>query len=235
MNSKNHFPSHRKIPCKLVAILSSTGELAFIISKSLNLKRKYKSVVSIEGPFHCLPSKEILLLSGFSKRMYQRFYLVGEDQLAKRRQKVSKQDRVKLRKIEDGNPMTACPEVSTSNYHSDESSSYNQSPPTDLSPFKSELDDDDYPRPLSEEYRKEIQNLEEQYAVVFDQPYNEAQFKKLTESPRSANDLFNLTDIFIRRLIKFAKHVPEFKQLQQEDQIHLLKVGCSDTFLLQGS
>ncbi|XP_048747470.2 nuclear hormone receptor HR96-like isoform X4 [Ostrea edulis] len=160
-------------------------------------------------------------------------WILSEDQLAKRRQKVSKQDRVKLRKIEDGNPMTACPEVSTSNYHSDESSSYNQSPPTDLSPFKSELDDDDYPRPLSEEYRKEIQNLEEQYAVVFDQPYNESQFKKLTESPRSANDLFNLTDIFIRRLIKFAKHVPEFKQLQQEDQIHLLKGGIMEIMVLR--
>lgn len=128
--------------------------------------------------------------------------------------------------------MTACPEVSTSNYHSDESSSYNQSPPTDLSPFKSEMDDDDYPRPLSEDIRQEIQHLEEQYASVFDQPYNETQYKKLTESPRSANDLFNLTDIFIRRLIKFAKHVPEFKQLQQEDQIHLLKVGLTDVPLL---
>lgn len=148
----------------------------------------------------------------------------GDEQLAKRRQKLTKQDRAKLRRIEEPEGMTACPEVSTSNYHSDESSSYNQSPPTDNSPFKSEMDDDDYPRTLPEEYRMEIQNLEEQYAAVFDQPYNETQYKKLTESPRSANDLFNLTDIFIRRLIKFAKHVPEFKQLQQEDQIHLLKV-----------
>ncbi|XP_062611264.1 nuclear hormone receptor HR96-like isoform X1 [Saccostrea cucullata] len=161
-------------------------------------------------------------------------WILSEDQLAKRRQKLTKQDRAKLRKIEEpGCPVTACPEVSTSNYHSDESSSYNQSPPTELSPFKSEMDDDDYPRPLPEDIRKEIQNLEEQYAAVFDQPYNETQFRKLTESPRSANDLFNLTDIFIRRLIKFAKHVPEFKQLQQEDQIHLLKGGIMEIMVLR--
>nr|XP_022338256.1 nuclear hormone receptor HR96-like isoform X1 [Crassostrea virginica] len=160
-------------------------------------------------------------------------WILSDEQLAKRRQKLTKQDRAKLRRIEEPDGMTACPEVSTSNYHSDESSSYNQSPPTDLSPFKSEMDDDDYPRPLSEEIRLEIQNLEEQYATVFDQPYNETQYKKLTESPRSANDLFNLTDIFIRRLIKFAKHVPEFKQLQQEDQIHLLKGGIMEIMVLR--
>lgn len=55
----------------------------------------------------------------------------GDEQLAKRRQKLTKQDRAKLRRIEEPEGMTACPEVSTSNYHSDESSSYNQSPPTD--------------------------------------------------------------------------------------------------------
>ena len=118
----------------------------------------------------------------------------------------------------------------TTSYQSDEST---RSPTDNFSPFreKSETDDDDYPRPLREDYRLEIENLERQYAGVFDVPYNEDQFNKLTHNPRTPNELFNLTDIFIRRLIKFAKHVPEFRDLQQEDQIHLLKVSAIYMFV----
>ncbi|KAJ8307684.1 hypothetical protein KUTeg_014765, partial [Tegillarca granosa] len=96
-------------------------------------------------------------------------------------------------------------------------------------------DEEDYPRPLSDEVHKEIENLKYQYAAVFDQPYTEDQVAKLTENPRSSNDLFNMTDIFIRRLIKFAKHIPEFKQLIQEDQIHLLKGGIMEIMVLRSA
>lgn len=136
----------------------------------------------------------------------------GDEQLAKRRQKFIKQDRVKFRRIEELEGMIVCLEVFISNYYFDEFFFYNQLFFIDNFFFKSEMDDDDYSRILFEEYRMEIQNLEEQYAAVFDQSYNETQYKKLIESFRSVNDLFNLTDIFIRRLIKFVKYVLEFKQ-----------------------
>ena len=101
------------------------------------------------------------------------------------------------------------------------------SPPTAVSPpdIKQEQPDpDDFSRPLLEEVANNIANLEREYMAVFDVGYSEEQAKKFTEKPHNANELFNMTDIFIRRLIKFAKHIPEFRALKQEDQIHLLKV-----------
>ena len=100
------------------------------------------------------------------------------------------------------------------------------SPPTAVSPpvLKLEQDEDDFLRPLSEEIANNIANLEREYKAVFDVGYSEEQAKKFTEKPHNANELFNMTDIFIRRLIKFAKHIPEFRALKQEDQIYLLKV-----------
>ncbi|ESO91090.1 hypothetical protein LOTGIDRAFT_122526, partial [Lottia gigantea] len=47
--------------------------------------------------------------------------------------------------------------------------------------------------------------------------------------------LFNLTDAFIRRLIKFGKVLPEFKELSQEDQIHILKGGIMEIFILRSA
>ena len=67
--------------------------------------------------------------------------------------------------------------------------------------------------------------MEKTYTNIFDAPYQDVQAMRLETQPKSANDLFNKTDVFIRRLIKFAKLLPEFKSLPQEDQIHLLKVS----------
>ena len=122
-------------------------------------------------------------------------------------------------------------EINSTSYVSDSNSSLSspQNPPSYLNysspPVKQELPDEAYTRPIPPEIATEIQNLEKEYKAVFDSPYPQDQAKKLSEKPHSANDLFNMTDIFIRRLIKFAKHIPEFKILKQEDQIYLLKVG----------
>ncbi|CAG2243968.1 unnamed protein product [Mytilus edulis] len=147
-----------------------------------------------------------------------------DEQLAKRKTTTKPEKSVcithknKQRKMEDSPGSTE--DVSTT-YMSEDS---NKSPMDDLSPLKSDLEDEDYIVPLNEEYRKEIENLETQYKIVFDSGYTEEQVQKLTGDPRSPDELFNMTDIFIRRLIKFAKHIPEFRALPQEDQIHLLKI-----------
>lgn len=150
---------------------------------------------------------------------------LGDDQLAKRKTTTKKEQQsfsmkqTKQRKMEDSPGST---DEITSTYISEDSS--NKSPMDDMSPQKSDYEDEDYIVPLCDEYRKEIDNLEIQYTQVFDSGYTDEQVQKLTGDPRSPDELFNMTDIFIRRLIKFAKHIPEFRSLPQEDQIHLLKV-----------
>ena len=132
-------------------------------------------------------------------------------------------------KAESFSPQISCEDVTT-NYLSDDtdvSSVFTTSPPI----IKLEKDEDDFPRPLPEDIAANICNLEKEYTEIFDSGYSEEQAKKFTEKPHNANELFNMTDIFIRRLIKFAKHIPEFRQLKQDDQIHLLKVGFLKIFL----
>ena len=119
-------------------------------------------------------------------------------------------------------------DASSTTYFSDSTDTSNLS--SSLTNFaqdmiKTERSEEDFTRPLNQELEVEIRNLEKEYAAVFDSGYSEDQAKKFVEKPHNANDLFNMTDIFIRRLIKFAKHIPEFKSLKQEDQIYLLKVS----------
>ena len=125
-------------------------------------------------------------------------------------------------------------EINSTNYMSDstENSSVSSPPKGPYLSFspslvKTEHNEEEYPRPLSEDLAKEIQIIEKDYKAVFDSGYSEDQAKKMVEKPHSANDLFNMTDIFIRRLIKFAKNIIEFKTLRQEDQIGLLKVSMT--------
>jgi nuclear receptor subfamily 1 group I len=46
-------------------------------------------------------------------------------------------------------------------------------------------------------------------------------------------NVINLTDIAIRRIIKMAKKLAAFKTLCQEDQIALLKGGCTELMILR--
>lgn len=46
-------------------------------------------------------------------------------------------------------------------------------------------------------------------------------------------DVINLTAIAIRRLIKMAKKINAFKNMCQEDQVALLKGGCTEMMLLR--
>lgn len=167
-------------------------------------------------------------------------WILSEEQLAKRKTSTKKQGQIpnpnktKQRKVEDSPCSSEDFITSSTNYISDDSNT-GKSPMDDLSPLKSDLDDEDYSIPLCEEYRKEIENLEVQYGNVFDSGYTEEQVKKLTGDPRSPDELFNMTDIFIRRLIKFAKHIPEFRDLPQDDQIHLLKGGIMEIMVLRSA
>ncbi|KAL1137672.1 hypothetical protein AAG570_009368 [Ranatra chinensis] len=46
-------------------------------------------------------------------------------------------------------------------------------------------------------------------------------------------DVINLTAVAIRRLIKMCKRLPEFRWLPQQDQLSLLKHGCTQMMLLR--
>lgn len=48
-------------------------------------------------------------------------------------------------------------------------------------------------------------------------------------------DVVNLTAIAIRRLIKMAKKINAFKNMCQEDQIALLKGGCTEMMILRSA
>lgn len=99
---------------------------------------------------------------------------------------------------------------------------------TKCSQIKYEMIDDydNYVIPLDPGIRNCLQELSKTYDEIFEAAYTQDQISKLTSKPKTANQLFNMTDVFIRRLIRFAKHIPEFKSLSQADQIHLLKVCC---------
>lgn len=45
-------------------------------------------------------------------------------------------------------------------------------------------------------------------------------------------DVINLTAIGIRRLIKMAKKINAFKNMCQEDQVALLKGGCTEIMMM---
>ncbi|CAA9993354.1 unnamed protein product [Nesidiocoris tenuis] len=61
---------------------------------------------------------------------------------------------------------------------------------------------------------------------------NKAKFSP-TNAPKSLIDVINLTALAIRRLIKMCKKISGFKLLCQEDQVSLLKQGCTQMLLLK--
>lgn len=48
-------------------------------------------------------------------------------------------------------------------------------------------------------------------------------------------DVLNLTAVAIRRLIKMSKKINAFKNMCQEDQIALLKGGCTEMMILRSA
>lgn len=78
------------------------------------------------------------------------------------------------------------------------------------------------PVPLTPYLKDCLENLSKVYDDIFEEAYKSDQIRK---NPKSPDQLFNMTEIFIRRLIRFARQIPEFKSLTQHDQIQLLKVS----------
>ncbi|XP_059163808.1 nuclear hormone receptor HR96-like isoform X2 [Physella acuta] len=150
-------------------------------------------------------------------------------------------------------PVTKIPKVE---YSSDEDDYYYGSASNSVNPLsetvcssdeltnssfvKSEISDpveenEDYSIPLHPQIDSSLKELSKIYDEIFEAAYTPDQVPKLTEKPKTASQLFNMTDIFIRRLIRFAKHIPEFKSLSQTDQIHLLKGGIMEMFVLRSA
>ncbi|GFO44646.1 hormone receptor 96 [Plakobranchus ocellatus] len=128
-------------------------------------------------------------------------------------------------------------ELPSAQCHNLSGSSSVQTEPFSKNPVKSEplYDNDEYSVPLSPYIKDMLSQLHTLYSDIFDAPYAPDQLPKFSNNPRSANELFNMTDIFIRRLIRFAKNLPEFKNLTQADQIQLLKGGIMEMFVLRSA
>lgn len=83
---------------------------------------------------------------------------------------------------------------------------------------------------LSEAERSKLEELSEAHKDILAPLSEDYNFKDLTNP--SLINIINLTEIVIRRLIKMAKRINSFKNLCQEDQIALLKGGCTEMMLL---
>ena len=54
-----------------------------------------------------------------------------------------------------------------------------------------------------------------------------------TAEPNNLISVINLTDLAIKRIIKMAKQISPFINMCQEDQIALLKGGCTELMILR--
>lgn len=63
----------------------------------------------------------------------------------------------------------------------------------------------------------------------------ERPIKETESSEPSLLNIINLTEIAIRRLIKMSKKISGFKNMCQEDQIALLKGGCTEMMILRSA
>ena len=54
-----------------------------------------------------------------------------------------------------------------------------------------------------------------------------------TNQPCNLHSVINLTDLAIKRIIKMAKQVSAFSRVCQEDQVSLLKGGCTELMILR--
>lgn len=172
----------------------------------------------------------------------KREWILSDEQLAKRR------SRLRLRSATSSttNPSEQQESPSSSGDISTSCSSLGDSPPPTFQGARptspktqqvkdEEVEDENYSIPLRRDIEENLHMMHKTYNEIFEATYTPEQSKNLKESATSSSDLFNMTDIFIRRLIRFAKCIPEFKMLKQEDQIHLLKGGVMEMFVLRSA
>ncbi|XP_076439485.1 vitamin D3 receptor-like isoform X2 [Babylonia areolata] len=167
-------------------------------------------------------------------------WILSDDQLAKRR------SRLRLRSatsstsnLSEQESPSSSGEISTTTSAAGDSpppsAPQPHASPTDHQIKEEPAEEENYSIPLRRDIRENLLMMQKTYDDIFEATYSVEQSKNLKANPDSSSDLFNMTDIFIRRLIKFAKCIPEFKALKQEDQIHLLKGGIMEMFVLRSA
>nr|XP_053652729.1 uncharacterized protein LOC128702493 isoform X2 [Cherax quadricarinatus] len=87
------------------------------------------------------------------------------------------------------------------------------------------------PRELNEPEKLKLNELSEANKGLMAPLCEDYNFKDLSNP--SLINIINLTEIAIRRLIKMSKRISAFKSLCQEDQIALLKGGCTEMMILR--
>ncbi|XP_025095322.1 nuclear hormone receptor HR96-like isoform X3 [Pomacea canaliculata] len=168
-------------------------------------------------------------------------WILNDEQLAKRRQRLRARTATCSSSSCEQESPSSTGEISSQGSHISEET-YSPPPAPALSgspelPVKEEPpDEENYTIPLRDDIRENLTQMQKTYDEIFEATYSPEQVGTvIKENPSSSTDLFNMTDIFIRRLIKFAKCIPEFKSLKQEDQIHLLKGGIMEMFVLRSA
>ncbi|XP_045607799.2 nuclear hormone receptor HR96 isoform X2 [Procambarus clarkii] len=87
------------------------------------------------------------------------------------------------------------------------------------------------PNELNEPEKIKLSELSEANKGLMAPLCEDYNFKDLSNP--SLINIINLTEIAIRRLIKMSKRISAFKSLCQEDQIALLKGGCTEMMILR--
>ncbi|XP_068212325.1 nuclear hormone receptor HR96 isoform X2 [Palaemon carinicauda] len=87
------------------------------------------------------------------------------------------------------------------------------------------------PRELNEPEKLKLSELSEANKGLMAPLCEDYNFKDLSNP--SLINIINMTEIAIRRLIKMSKRISAFKSLCQEDQIALLKGGCTEMMILR--
>jgi hypothetical protein len=83
---------------------------------------------------------------------------------------------------------------------------------------------------MSAERAEMIYNMAHAFRQSFDMPVAQSHALK---SEGTTVDFLNMADLTIRRLVKMARHLPQFRALDQQHQIDLLKGSVIDVLLLR--
>ena len=81
---------------------------------------------------------------------------------------------------------------------------------------------------LGPELRLKLEEVLTAFRVSFDVPIQ----KQVLENPSNA-DFLNMADMSVRRLVKMGKNISMFRNLQQEDQVALLKGSVLEVLILR--
>ena len=176
-------------------------------------------------PWYC--SSQICYIRSMIICLYTGFYIADDVQKNIRRQKIHEN---RLRR--QGLPVTVMPPQTETQQQSPSGSSTSSvdSAATNLTHVIASEIDPQAVEDLTPEAKDKIAEVKRAFSLSFDTPVNYD-----PKTAPSGTDFLNMADASVRRLVKMAKHLETFRQLDQEDQITLLKGAVVEVLILRSS